>query len=236
MLRNPGPSGAVSLPPMSLLDFAVGRRAVLVLAVFLALAASRAWAQDDDVRFSATLRPEQWTETGLNKLTTDNVAVIDALVRADKTTSEYRNNNIASTRFTERRNEHERTISGLYLLTPEQLKKLDDFVALRLAPPTAQLETTAPSPRLAMEPTVTPPRGPELHGSFSLMYGWGKGGSTRGTNSTFTYDDPTHGFSLLFSYSEYKGKGYSPLLYPTSGFYPYPYPYYRPFPEVIPAQ
>ena len=210
---------------MSLLDYAAIRRALSAVGMVLTLVASPVRAQDDDLRFSATLRPEQWAEIGLNKLTTDNVAVIDALVRADKTTSEYRNNNIATTRFSQRRNEHERTISGLYVLTPEQLQKLDDFVALRLAPPTAQLEAPVPSPRLTMENTMAAPRGPEIHGSFSLTYGGGKGGSFRGGNSTFTYDDPAHGFSLLFSYSEYKGKGYYPLIYPGAGLYPYPYPY-----------
>jgi hypothetical protein len=223
---------------MSLLDYAAVRRALSAVGIVLALAAIPLRAQDDDLRFSATLRPEQWTEIGLNKLTTDNVAVIDALVRADKTASEYRNNNIASTRFSQRRNEHERTISGLYVLTPEQLQKLDDFVALRLAPPTAQLETPVPAPRLTMENTMATPRGPEIHGSFSLTYGGGKGGSFRGANSTFTYDDPAHGFSMLFSYSEYKGKGYYPLIYPGAGLYPYPYsPYpYLAAPLLPPGQ
>jgi len=177
------------------------------------------------------LRPEQWTETGLNQLTSDNIAVIDALVRADKAASEYRHNNVRSTRFSQRRNEHERTISGLYLLTTAQIQRLDDLVAVRIIPPTAQLEASIPSPRLTVEPVMAGARPPEIHGQFSLTYGWGKGGSTRGADATMVYDDPAHHFSLLFNYSDYRGKGYYPLIYPGAGIYPY----YRP-PELLPER
>lgn len=217
---------------MSQFHTAVCRRGWLALVAVVTLVTTRAPAQEDDTRFSATLRPEQWTDTGLNKLTVDNVAVIDALVRADKSASEYRNNNIGTTRFSQRRNEHERTTSGLYLLTAEQIQKLDDLVALRVARPTAQFDTSVPTPRLTMEPIVAAARSNPIHGAFSLTYGGGKGGSFYGGDATFIYENPVHHLSLLFNYSEYHGKGYDPLIYPSypgAAIYPY-----RPVPELLP--
>jgi hypothetical protein len=204
---------------MSLHHPAFGHRAMFALGAILALVTAPGRAATDDPRFSSTLRPAQWTESGLNKLTTDNVAVIDALVRVDKAASEYRNNNIGSTRFSERRTEHERTISGLYLLTPAQVEKLDQLVAFRVARPMAQFDTSIPAPRLNLENVTVPNRPPEIHGSVSLTYGWGKGGSVRGADSVFTYDDPARRFSLLFGYSEYRGKGDIPLYYPGDIYY-----------------
>ncbi|MSU70474.1 MAG: hypothetical protein EXS39_06820 [Opitutaceae bacterium] len=190
----------------------------VVLGGFVALAAAPGRAAPDDPRFSALLRPEQWIETGLAQFTADNVAVIDALVRVDQAARDFRNNIIGSTHFSQRRTAHERSIAGLDRLTPTQLEKLDNILAQHLARPQVPFDAALPCPRLIVEPLLTPSRPPEIHGEFSLTYGWGKGGSVRGGEAVFTYDDPAHRFSLLFGYSEYHGNGYVPFYYPADSF------------------
>jgi hypothetical protein len=174
-------------------------------------------------RFTDSLTTQQRAEVGLEKLSSDNVAVINALVRQDGSTSQLRNNNVRATKFSQRRTEHERSIAGLTLLNPEEIARLDDLVGLRFAPPPSPLLETASMPSIlsisAMDTTTTPRR-PEIHGSFSLTYGWSKGGSVKGGDATLFYQDPEHRYSILFNYSEYRGKGYAPWLYPRDTYYP----------------
>ncbi len=190
--------------------------------------------EESEPRFSSTLSPAQQKETGLDQLTTDNVAVIDALVRLDLAAVQYRGTSIRTTRFSERRTEHERDIAGLAKLTPAQLTKLDQFVALRIptpAPPT--LTADLPYATLGIDPNPVRYKRPglETHGSVSLMYGWSKAGSVRGASSTVTLVDPKHRFEVTVGYSEYHGNG--------AGFYSYPpdapyTPFYRPVPLIDP--
>jgi hypothetical protein len=205
--------------------------AVLVCA--LAAPASRA---DDDVRFSATLSPAQRAETGLDRLTTDNVAVIDALVRLDIAATRFRDNNIRSTRFSQRRTAHERDIAGLDHLSQDQLAKLDAIVALRIPapalPPDASLAYAGVSLDTSTVPSPDRRPAPEIHGSFSLTYGWSKAGSVRGADSVITYVDPTRGFSLTVGYSQYRGTGLAP--YPYLGADNLYTPAYRPIPAITP--
>ena len=50
-------------------------------------------------------------------------------------------------------------------------------------------------------------RGPEIHGSITLLYGQGSGGySERGGSMVLTYEDPS-GISLAVGYSEIKTEG-----------------------------
>jgi hypothetical protein len=205
---------------------------MLALAGALATVTGRA-ADDSDPRFSSTLSPAQLTDTGLDKLSSDNVAVIDALVRMDVATLRVRNNTIRTTRFSQRRTDHERDIAGIDHLTPEQLAKLDQFVALRIpAPlPPAGADLSYASVSLDAVPVPYQHPSPEIHGSFTLTYGWGKGGSVRGADSVVTYVNPARGFALSVGYSQYKGNGLAPYPYPTDGSYS---PYYRPAPVIIP--
>jgi len=209
----------------------------LVLSACLTSAPAR--ASDDpadlaDPKFSSTLSPDQLKQTGLDQLSTDNVAVIDALVRLDVAALRLRNNNIRSTRFTERRTDHERDIAGLDHLTADQLRKLDQFVALRIPAPVIPLGADLSNASVSLDAAPIPFKrpAPEIHGSFTLTYGWGKGGSIKGADSVITYVDPSHRFSLSVGYSQYSGSGLAPYPYATDGLYP---PYYRPLPVIIPA-
>jgi hypothetical protein len=190
-------------------------------------AASSGLAQDD-VRFSATLTPDQREATGLAHLSADNVAVIDGLVRQDEAASKFKNNNVDHTRFSARRTDRERDIAGLNQLTPAQLTRLDGLAGLRISGPALVPGATIVSTTGTAVQSPTAGRKLDIHGEVSFTYGWGKGGSVSGGGIVLTYDDPEGRYSVLFGYSEYHGKGLLPCYYP--GYGPYrSYPGAMPF-------
>ena len=170
-----------------------------------------ATARAADARFSQALTAAESAETGLNRLSSDQIAVIDALVRRD-----LAGQNVVSPkdppraeRFSQRLTPDERRIAGFALLTEAELLRLDALVSRQeiasqvralLGPP---VFATA-SPRLRPTETKT---NPEVHGSFSLGMGWGKGYSERTGSMMLNYDDPAHGFSVSVGYSETHLKG-----------------------------
>jgi hypothetical protein len=183
--------------------------------------------EESEPRFSSTLSPVQQAETGLDRLTVDNIAVIDALVRLDASSAtRLVRNNIRTTRFSARRTAHERDIAGLDRLTPEQLRKLDQFVALRIpAPVPADADLAYASVRLdSTTPIAIKKPAPEIHGSVSLTYGWNRGGSIRGVDTSVTYIDPHKRYAITVGYSDYRGNGLA--SYPL---YPYAAPYLSPY-------
>jgi hypothetical protein len=218
----------------------IGFLALLCLAGGLA-AATRA-GEETEPRFSSTLSPVQQAEIGLDRLTVDNIAVIDALVRLDAATAtRLVRNNIRTTRFSERRTAHEREIAGLDRLSPEQMRKLDQFVALRIPSPVpADADLAYASVRLdSHTPIAVKKPAPEIHGSVSLTYGWSRGGSIRGVDTSVTYVDPRKRYSVTVGYSEYRGSGLAPYPDGTPYFSPYSAlnryydPPYRPVVPVI---
>ena len=191
----------------------LARGLAALLLAGLCAAASRA---ADDARFSATLSAEQRTETGLDRLTSDEVAVIDALVHQDQDTADrYADNPVRRTAFSARRTARERDLAGLASLTPAEVGQLDRFVALRI-PPRPAPAPFLPFDRVQLDEGGLAPRraGPEIHGSLTLAYGWSRGGSVRGAESHVTYADPRHRFALSIGYAEYHGTGRASCLAP----------------------
>lgn len=195
--------------------------------LLMLLACSVAFAADDDLRFSNTLVTDDKTATGIGRLTSDQVAVLDALVRRDtatrgstpapKTAAEA-----APSAFSQRLSADERRNSGIAGLSEAEVAKLDALVDRHqtarlartfLAPP----EFLSPRRRVAATEKKEERR---VHGSFSLSYGWGKGGYSEKTGSmVVTVDDPERNLSISIGYSESHikgGPGYlyrDPLLY-----------------------
>ena len=160
----------------------------------------------DDLRLSLTLLPDERADSGLVNLTSDQIAILDALVRRDiaaagRTTPER------EPKFSDRLTADERTNAGLTLLAADQLARLDSYVArLLVPPPSATFGYSAPRNNAAIT-ARTLRRAPEIHGSISLMYGQGNDGySERGGAMVLSYDDPS-GVSLLVGYSEVHTKG-----------------------------
>ena len=176
----------------------------------------------EDIRFSATLTPAQRLGTGLSQLTSDNVAVIDGLVRQDEAASKFKNNGVDHTRFSQRRTAHERTIAGLDGLTAAQLEQLDQLVRRRIVGPepepaaTTTLSSGSAGPGFKSVGYVRPL---EIHGEISYTYGWSKAGSFQGGGLVLTYDDPAHRYSVMVGYSEYHGKGLPYSCYSGGGPY-----------------
>ena len=195
------------------------RRLLLVIATCL-ICVTGVIRAADDIRLSVALLPDEREAAGLKALNSDQTAVLDALVRRDianqrrpKPTKE-----VAAEKFSDRLTADERKNAGFGVLSAEQIAHLDDYVARLLAP----LNTPAggnwsSSPRDAFS-AKSLRRGPEIHGSLTLMYGAGSGGySERGGAMVVSIEDPS-GISLILGYSEVHTKGGYPSHY-RDGFY-----------------
>jgi hypothetical protein len=194
------------------------------LAMWL-LALSVAGAAPGDVRFSHTLKPEERDASGLTRLSSDEVAVIDALVRRDTITRGSSAAESDAAMFSQRLTGDEQRTAGLLKLSQEEVPKLNGFVTRYQ---NAKLARTllAPPTYLARSPRVTLPeekKEREIHGSFSLSYGMGSGGYSEKTGSMMlTMDDPERRFSITIGYSESHikgGHGYPGLYYDRDPFY-----------------
>lgn len=195
---------------------------VLVLCA-CSMAFVSAASASNDVRLSRTLIPTEYEEAGLKHLNSDQIAILDALVRRDTAilsrpapVSEPR-----AERFSQRISADELNNAGLALLSENELSQLDAYIARLTAPigsPTGSFASGQGKGRAWItEKTLRRP--PEIHGSITLMYGQGRDGySERGGAMVLTYDDPS-GISLAVGYSEIKTKGGHP--------YRHYYPYYR---------
>ncbi len=184
---------------------------VLLLTAALALSLTRVVAEE--LRFSATLGAADRTASGFAKLTSDQVAVIDALVRRDTVSrggTPAPTGEKVATVFSQRITAGERTTAGLPTLSATELAQLDAFVERHQA---AKLARTllAPPSYVARNSRMTPTekkKEREIHGSFSLSYGMGSGGySEKSGAMVLTMEDPARGLSISFGYSETHVKG-----------------------------
>lgn len=190
-------------------------RFVLLVALLLA---GFARAAANDTRFSNTLGSEEKTAAGLARLTSDQVAVLDALVRRDtatraatpapKTAAEA-----APADFSQRLTADERRIAGLTSLEPAELAKTNALVERHQLAGLVRTFLAPPEYLAPRRSAVTTEKKEErrVHGSFSLSYGFGKGGYSEKTGSmVVTVDDPARNMSLSIGYSQshIKGGGY----------------------------
>lgn len=161
-------------------------------------------------RFSQTLAVAERTEAGLNRLSSDQIAVIDALVRRDLAAQAHpaSGDDAPPSRFSQRLTVDERRAAGLALLTDAELAKLDALAARNAATIAARKLLSPPvfiSPGARLNPNGTK-TAPEVHGTFSLSYGWSKGGYSEKTGAmNLRFEDPAHNFTLEVGYSESHG-------------------------------
>ncbi len=178
---------------------------LLLVALLLAAASTATVRAGDLMRFSQVLTAEQRAATGLDQLSSDQLAVLDALVRHDDAYA------VPATaahprpeRFSQRLNADERRNAGLTRLSSDQLARLDALVEQRV-PLHIPVATAASR---AAEPTVEVERvRPQIHGEVTLGMGWGGGYSEMGGSMVVDYSDPAHGLDLLMGYSEVHTKG-----------------------------
>ncbi len=170
-------------------------------------------AESNDVRFSQSLKSEERTASGLTRLTSDEVAVIDALVRRDTSArAGSTNTTTVAELFSQRLTAGERSAAGLPKLTPAELSQLNALIDRQQNARFARTLLAPPS-YLSRSRTLTPSetkkeKEREIHGSFSLSYGMGSGGYSEKTGSMLlTFEDPARGLSISVGYSESYIKG-----------------------------
>ena len=196
-------------------------RPLLLLAALLLLIVARLDAQD--LRFSTTLSAADRSAAGLARLSSDQVAVIDALVRRDTVSrgslSAQRGgegSEKSAGTFSQRLGASERTAAGLAALSPLEIAQLDACVERHQAAKLAR-SLLAPPVYLTPRATVTPTEKKqerEIHGSFSLSYGFGSGGySEKSGSMVLTMEDPARGYSISIGYSESHIKGGPSYIY-----------------------
>ncbi|MEO6001840.1 MAG: hypothetical protein ABIZ04_26565 [Opitutus sp.] len=182
----------------------------LLLLLSLATGLAAAEPARDEVRLSKALATAEFSAAGLTQLNSDQLAVLDALVRRDMVTAQSTVSGRAAraARFSERLTADELKNSGLTSLSEAQLEQLDQYVARLSAPVvsgSAVLRSSGDASGVVTSTSLR--RAPEIHGMISLMYGVGSGGySERGGAMVLTYDDPS-GISLAVGYSEVRTKG-----------------------------
>ncbi len=161
-------------------------------------------ARGEDARFSQRIPASESIAAGFGRLTSDQLAVLDALVRRDETLQmRVRGTAGEPGRFSQRLPADERLAAGLNLLTPAEVAHLDALVAADEAgvlPPPGGDET------ITVVTTRRP--APQIHGEISLSVGGGSGGYHEiGGSMDLFYDDPAHGFTLAVGYSEWRASG-----------------------------
>ena len=169
-----------------------------------------------EMRFSGSLSAADRVAAGLTKLTSDQVAVVDALVRRDaaqrggSTNVAAGDNANADATFSQRVTARERGTMGLGTLSALELAQLDTFVE-RYENARLARSLLAPPIYLARTPhnlNTEKKQEREIHGSFSLSYGMGSGGYSEKTGSmVLSMEDPAKRYSITIGYSESHVKG-----------------------------
>lgn len=193
----------------------------LLAAAMLATAPSVA---AEDIRFSKTLAATDFSASGLERLSSDQLAILDALVRRDIAQSRFVPKEPRAARFSERLTPAERHDAGLNQLTEAELLALDAHVAPLAAPPAAVTGARYTADTRYAIPSVKIRREPELHGQVSLMVAAGSDGYVAyGGGVAVTLDDPANKFALTLAYSQIHSKGGSPYRYCGDHYYGRPW-------------
>jgi len=186
-------------------------RPLAILLLTLAMALTGSLRAADETRFTRSLGGDDFTAVGLNLLNSDQIAVLDALVRRDATKlAAMRPSQPRPDRFSDRITADERKNAGLDALSETQLKLLNTKVQQFVSPaPTGQLAIGSSGALPASSvPSAKLRRELEVHGSVSLMYGVGSHGySEKGGAMVVSVEDPTSGLALAVGYSEVRTSG-----------------------------
>lgn len=184
-----------------------------LIALFL-LCAGAALATDTNgspppARFSHTLSTSERAQLKLERLTSDQLAVLDALVRRDVAARSSRAADAPAT-FSGRLTDDERRNAGVTVLDAKEIAKLDDWVDRYTAAGIARTLLSAPlaiARHRQMEPREDKPER-KIHGTLSLSMGWGSGGYSERTGSmVLRMDDPAGRYSISVGISESHIKG-----------------------------
>jgi hypothetical protein len=189
------------------------------LAVALLLLDAGAFAADSGRRFSQAISPEDREAIGLARLSSDQVAILDALVRRDIAEQLFTQRAPDTpAAFTDRLTADERKNTGIAGMSPAQRAHLDATLSRIQSSSLTQTLLTPPIfvPRnavlLPQAEKKTAKKGLETHGSLTLSYGWGDGYSTRSGSMVVNMTDPDKKYSITIGYGETHVKGNAPAV------------------------
>ncbi len=160
----------------------------------------------DQERFSRSISAAERAAVGIPHLTSDQVAVLDALIRRDEQINAFPvKGEKVPAQFTARLSQEEMHSAGLDRLSNAERSRLDvqvqRYEALAQAKPTSTADISGIQPQPG-------PSGPIVHGMISFTYGVGSGGyHEMGGAMAVSIDDPGHGISLFASYAQSRGEG-----------------------------
>jgi hypothetical protein len=195
-------------------------RTSLALGCLIACAFSASTSRADDRRFSSTLSVTESAQIGLPRLSSDQLAVLDALVRKDVVIAEADPSPTIprAALFSQRLTAEERRLAGFTLLSETEIAQIDAGVERFEHPAPFSSALTDQSPRKSNLTSVMLRRAPEIHGSVTLMVAGGSGGySAYGGAINLSYYDPVRRFAIDVGYSEIRssgGYGYCNRLFP----------------------
>ncbi len=165
-------------------------------------------------RFSKTLPETEFAAAGLEQLSADQIAILDALVRRDIANADLVTKTPRAARFSERLSADERHDAGVHLLAATEVATLDASVQ-RLIVPRAPGTFGLVSPNGPSSiPSLKLRRDPKLQTHFAAMVAVGSHDySAFGAGVELSYDDPNNDFGISVSYSEIHEKGGHPYRY-----------------------
>lgn len=189
---------------------------LLLVVLACCVLGTNAAAAENTTRFSQALSASERAEIGLDRFTSDEIAVLDALVRRDISNRLKSSAASAPAAFSERLTADERRIAGFARLDAAATTRLDALVARHtnavLAPELLAPPRIMSRSRPGVSPREDKPANP-IHGTFSLTFGVGSGGySERSGSMVLRYDDPAGRYSISVGYTESHIKG-GPQIY-----------------------
>ncbi|HVA91743.1 MAG TPA: hypothetical protein VNL71_18100, partial [Chloroflexota bacterium] len=141
-------------------DFHPDMRRVLALGVLFCLGTLVGRA--DQGRFSRSITPSDRTAVGILHLSSDQIAVLDALIRRDEQVHAFpQQGQRQPARFTERLSPEETRNAGLDLLTSAERARLDTLVERYESLGQAEQAAAGTAPGIGLE---TDPLRPTVHG------------------------------------------------------------------------
>jgi hypothetical protein len=157
--------------------------------------------------FSVRLHANEFVEIGLTALTPGELTTLNQLVAREVASARQGGVTAFRGTFLSRRTPAERMAAGLDKLSPAGQDRLNQAVATAL---TARHPTTPVAVNPAAEVGGIEVRSalkPEVHGSVTLGYGWGRGGSYRFGSVDTWYYDPESRITIGLGVGTVRGSG-----------------------------
>jgi hypothetical protein len=158
--------------------------------------------------FTEALTSAQQTAIGVAKLSPSERSALSEFVAREVMLARQGDVTSFTGTFVGRRSAEQRQQAGLDRLTADEQQALNEIVARTIA---TRPVSFAYNPKMAKSdvPPANFIRRLEIHGEFSLTYGWvSGGGSFKGGSFSTTIHDPKTGITVGFSYSQFSGPGW----------------------------